>query len=176
MKLQLTTEIPFPRASVFDAYRDHLFDLVPYLPNIRAIDVKSRSEEGPKIKLVNHWRGGADIPAAIRSVLSDSLLEWDDYATWDAPTFTVQWKTVVLAFREALKAEGINRFDEVGPNNTRFTLDGVVEVDSARLPGVARLLGRVVGPALEAFLVATIRPNVLAISKGVERYLREHNR
>ena len=61
-----------------------MIDLLPYLPNVRSIEIKSRKGEGNVIEFVNEWRGGGDIPAAIRAVLSESVLAWTDYATWRA--------------------------------------------------------------------------------------------
>ena len=40
MQLVADARIPFARPLVFATYRDKLADLVPYLPNVRAIDVK----------------------------------------------------------------------------------------------------------------------------------------
>src|SRR5687768_82877 len=106
MKLEAVAEIPFSRERVFAVYRDKLPELVPYLPNVRGIAVTSRKEEGSRLLLVNHWKGGGDIPAAARSVLSEKVLEWDDHATWDNAAWTTDWKIVSRAFPEGLRASG----------------------------------------------------------------------
>lgn len=62
MRLDVSVDIPFYREKVFKAYRDDLPKLVPYLENVRAITVTSRSDEGPIVKLVNRWKGGGEIP------------------------------------------------------------------------------------------------------------------
>ena len=58
MQLRADAKLPFPRPQVFAAYRDKLVDLLPYLPNVRKIDVKSRDENGKTVKLLNVWHGG----------------------------------------------------------------------------------------------------------------------
>jgi hypothetical protein len=174
MKLDTSVEIPFPRQRVFETYRDRLPDLLPYLPNIRGIEVTSREDQGNVVKLVNRWRGGGEIPAIARSVLSEKLLEWDDFATWDAAAFKCDWKQTVPAFKDAFRSQGLNIFTEAGPERTRLTISGDIEVDAGKIPGVPRLLKGAVGAAVETFLVATIKPNLISVSKGVERYLQEH--
>src|ERR1019366_1811026 len=52
------------------------------LPNVRGIEIKSRKNSGSVVEFVNEWRGGGDIPAALRAVLSQSVLSWTDFATW----------------------------------------------------------------------------------------------
>ena len=80
---------------------------------------------------------------------------------------------MVPAFREALNATGINRYEELGPSRTRLIITGNLVVDPSKVPGVPRLVARPIASAVETFLVATIKPNLLAVSKGVERYLAD---
>src|SRR5438874_445212 len=99
MRLDVSVEIPFPRADIFAVYRDKLPELVPYLPNVRGISVVSRTDEGSITRLLNRWKGGGEIPGPVRKLLSENLLEWDDHATWDSAKFTTDWRTVVPAFK-----------------------------------------------------------------------------
>ncbi|MBL8923902.1 MAG: hypothetical protein JNJ54_33915 [Myxococcaceae bacterium] len=173
MRLDVSVDIPFSREKVFKAYRDDLPKLVPYLENVRAITVTSRTEEGPVVKLVNRWKGGGEIPSVVRKVVSEDLMEWDDLATWNEAEFTCQWKTIVPAFREALDAQGTNTFVSTGENSMRFTIRGDLKVDASKIKAVPRLLAGTIGPAVESFLVGRIQPNFLTVAKGVERWLRE---
>ncbi len=176
MKLEVSAEIPFARALVFEIYRDKLPDLVKYLPNIRGITQVSRTEEGSAIKLLNHWKGGGDIPGVVRKFLSEDLLEWDDHATWYGDKFTCDWRTVVPSFKDAVDSAGHNRYDEVGPNATRLTIAGDLKVDAGKIRGVPRFLGGTIGPVIEAFLVSTIKPNLISVAKGVGEYIRANPR
>lgn len=176
MKLEVSAEIPFPRALVFEIYRDKLPELVKYLPNIRGIQQVTRTEEGATIKLLNHWKGGGDIPSAVRKFLSEDLLEWDDHASWHSDKWTCDWRTVVPAFKDAVDSSGHNRYDEVGPNVTRLTIMGDLKVDAGKIKGVPRLLGGAIGPMVEAFLVNSIKPNLISVAKGVGDYIRANPR
>lgn len=171
MRVDVSVELPFPRAEVFSVYRDKLTELVPYLPNVRGIVVVSRTDEGPVTRLLNRWKGGGEIPRVARQLVSEELLQWDDYATWDSATWTTKWRTVVPAFKDAIEATGENRFEEVGPTLTRYTIRGDLVVDASKVKGVPRLLQGAIKPIAETILVGAIKPNLLAVSRGVEQYL-----
>jgi hypothetical protein len=173
MRLDVSTDIAFPRDQVFKVYRDKLPDLVPYLPNVRGINVVSRNEEGHLVKLLNRWKGGGDIPSTVRKFLSEDLLEWDDHAEWNETEWTCAWRTVVPAFKDAVDSSGKNRFEDLG-GKTRIVIAGDLKVDAAKVKGVPRLLAGGISPVIEAFLVGAIKPNLIATAKGVEKYLQEH--
>jgi hypothetical protein len=173
MKIETTAEIAFPREQVFAAYRDHLPELVPYLANVRGITVTSRIDEGAIVKFVNRWKGGGEIPSVVRKFLSEDLLEWDDLATWNAGDFTCAWQTIVPAFKDAVDARGKNTFVETRPGVTTLTISGDLKVDAAKVKGVPRILAGTVSPAIETFLVAAIKPNLVAVAKGVEKFLKK---
>ena len=50
MLLSADSTLAFPRPLVFSTYRDHLVDLVEFLPNIRAIEVESKKEVDGKVE------------------------------------------------------------------------------------------------------------------------------
>ena len=51
MRIEADSVLPFPRERVFRAYRDELPAFTAYLPNVRAIEVKARKEQGPIVEL-----------------------------------------------------------------------------------------------------------------------------
>lgn len=169
MRLHAESRLPYPRPLVFRTYRDRLVDLVPYLPNIRGIEITSRKDEPPVTHLVNIWRGGGDIPAVARAVLSEKMLSWHDYATWDESRWQCAWRIGAHTFTEAVQASGTNRFVEDG-DATVLIVEGDLNVDGKKLP-IPRLLAGTIGPAVEKFLIGTIRPNLTEVARGVERFL-----
>ena len=173
MKIACDAVIHFPREKVWATYRDRLAELLPYLPNIRGIEVKERKEEGRVVKLVNVWRGGGEAPAIARAFLSESALSWTDRATWREDAWECDWQTETHAFTDAVKSAGVNRFLEV-PGGTRLEIRGDLTIDAAKIKGVPRLLAGKVGSTVEEFLVKTISRNLTDVSKGVERWLRDH--
>lgn len=178
MELSADATIPFPRPVVFAAYRDKLVDMLEYLPNVRRIDVKSRNDavspDGGRVELVNVWHGGGEIPAAARAVLSESMLSWTDYATWDEASWACDWRIETHAFTEAVSCKGRNRFLEVD-SGTKIEIRGELSIDASKITGVPRFLAGKVGSTVEAFLAQKIRPNLVEVTAGLRKYL-EANR
>lgn len=172
MEIRADAPIPFPRDRVFATYRDEIAQLLPYLPNVRAIEVKSRREEGPIVHLVNEWRGGGDIPGPLRAVLSDAMLSWVDHASWNSESLRCDWRSETQAFAEALRCSGYNLFVEDGPGKTLLEIRGTIEVDAKRIRGVPSFLAGKVGRALEEFLGGRIETNLIETAKGVTKYLQ----
>ncbi len=170
MLLAADSTLPFPRDVVFRAYRDHLVELVEFLPNIRAIEQISREEEGATTKLVNVWHGGGEVPAAARMVLSESMLGWTDYAEWDADDFSCSWRIETRSFKEAVSCAGKTRLLEQG-SGTLMQIEGEIAIDASRIKGVPKLLVKSVSKTVEDFLVKRITPNLMSVSDGLSRYL-----
>ena len=171
MDLRADARIPFPPQMVFAAYRDHIAELLPYLPNVRSITVTSRKDEGPIANLVNEWQGGGEIPGALRAVLSDAMLSWTDRATWNSDLLRCDWRTETRAFTEALRCWGYDLFLEDGPDKTLLEIRGTLEIDAKRIRGVPGFLAGKVGRAVEEFLGARIQTNLVETAKGLTKYL-----
>jgi hypothetical protein len=176
MKIEADARIAFPRDVAFRAYRDELVALVPYLPNVNAIEVKE-TESAPggvasRMRKLNVWRAKADVPTAAQAIIKPEMLAWDDKAVWDEATWTCDWQTIPHFFTERIKCAGRNTF-VVDGNNCVLQIRGDLEVDVKGLPGVPRLLASTVGAAIEKFVVALLTPNLTSVSKGLEAYLRQ---
>ena len=170
MDIKADVTLPFPRDTVFAAYRDRLPELTEFLPNIRGIKVLKREEAEGEVRLVNEWTGGGDIPKAATAVLKESMLRWTDHATWKGESRTVEWRTEVNAFPGAVKSSGVNRFVEV-PEGTRLEIRGTLACDAGKLPGVPRILAGGINPIVEKFLVGQVSVNLVEVAKGVGKLL-----
>ncbi|OUL27856.1 hypothetical protein BV378_08875 [Nostoc sp. RF31YmG] len=173
MLINADTKIPFPRSLVYATYRDKLVELVPYMPNVRYIKVKSRREADGKVDSVNEWHGGSEIPAAARAVLSEDMLSWTEYNTWNEADFQLIWRIETHAFTEAVKCSGTNRFLEDG-NNTIIESRGELVIDPKQIKGVPFFLTGTIAHVVEDFLGKNIEPNLLAMSVGVRQYLEQN--
>jgi hypothetical protein len=174
MELHADAHIPFPRDVVFAAYRDDITKVLAYLPNVRSIEVQSRTEEGPVSKLVNVWHGGGEIPAAARAVLSEAMLSWTDYASWDREKLRCEWRIETHAMADAVHCQGFNVFLEDGaPDKTLLQIRGRLEIDAKKMRGVPGFLAGKVGRTVEEMLGGKIQPNLVETAKGLTRYLQE---
>lgn len=172
MIVSSSVRLPFPRPLVYVTYRDKLAEIVPYLANVQQIDVKLRREENGLIHLVNEWHGGGEIPAIARAILSEAMLSWTDYATWNDAEFTTDWRIETHAFTEAVCCSGKNRFLDEG-DSTLIESRGELSIDSQKLTGVPFFLAAKVGQTVEDFLSKKIEPNLVQVSEGVRHYLEK---
>lgn len=176
MKIQADATLSFSRALVFSTYRDELPALVPYLPNVRAIEVLSREDDADntqgKTRLHNLWRAEGDIPKVAQAIIKPEMVAWDDHAIWNQTEWTCEWKVVPKFFTNSIRCRGKNQYVDHG-NSTTLQIRGELEVDANRIPGVPRLLARRIAPVIEKFIVALLTPNLLQVSVGLEKYLQE---
>ncbi len=173
MKIDVPSTIPFSRSDVFRVYRDHLCDLVEYLPNVRAIEVKNRSEpDENRLDLENHWYAEASIPKIAQSMIKPEMLKWIDYASWDKKKWTCDWRIETGFAREAITCTGHNTFEESGDDHMQLRITGELSIDAKQIPGVPRLLAGKIKPQLEKFVIALITPNFHKINRGIEQFLK----
>jgi hypothetical protein len=171
MELRADSRLAFPRKLVFATYRDDILKLLPYLSNVRRIDVKSRRENGPVVEMVNDWAGGGDIPAAVRAVLSESMLSWTDHAAWNEESMCCDWRIETRAFTEAVHCAGQNSFADDGAGGTILQIRGTLDIDPKQLRGVPGFVAGKVARGVEAFLVEKIQANLVDTVKGLKEYL-----
>ena len=171
MRIEADSVLPFSREVVFRAYRDDLPKVVEFLPNVRAIEVKKREDDGTISRLFNVWHGGGDIPAAVRGFLDEKALSWDDHAVWDESTYGCQWSIKTHAFTDAVSSKGETRIIELGPDRTRVQLSGDFAIDLKKFPGVPSFLAGSVGRAVESFLAKQITANLTSTTDALSRYL-----
>jgi hypothetical protein len=174
MIVSIDTRIPFPRPLVYATYRDKLVELIPYLPNVRSLEVKSRREVGGEVHCVNEWHGGGEIPLAVRAVLSEKMLSWTEYNIWNETDFTLAWKIETHAFTKAVLCEGQNHFIEEG-KTTLIKSQGKLIIDPQKIEGVPKFLSGRVAHIVENFLGQKIQPNLLQMSEGVRHYLERQS-
>jgi hypothetical protein len=172
VELSADWTVPFARDIVFAAYRDRIHQLIPYLPNIRGFEVRSRREQGTVTELVNVWRGGGDIPAAARAFVSDNMLSWTDYARWDKTAYTCEWRFEPHALADAVQCHGCNQFVASG-RATRIEIRATLYIDASKIPGVPRWLAPRLGPMAEQLLSARIEPSMAQVNGALERFLSE---
>jgi hypothetical protein len=173
MLISADVRISFPRALVYTTYRDKLPAVVPFLHNVRGIEVKSRREENDRIYLVNEWHGGGEIPLAARAVLSESMLSWTDFATWNEAEFDTDWRIETHAFTEAVRCAGKNRF-LVDGDRTLIQSRGELIIDPRQIHGMPSMLAGMVGEMVKDFLSKKIGPSLQQTGEGVQHYLKSN--
>jgi hypothetical protein len=172
MNISTDTRVPFPRQLVYTTYRDKLTELIRYIPDIRYIEVKARREDNGLIHTVNEWHGGGEIPLAARAILSEDMLSWVEYNTWNESQFTLEWRLETRAFTDAVHCAGKNSFIEDG-NTTKIQSRGELKIDPNKIQGAPSFIVGQIATVVEEFLVGRITPSLLQISEGLRKYLEQ---
>lgn len=171
MELRVDTVLTHPLDAVYAAYRDRLPDLVEYLPNVESIQVAEMRREGSRLHLVNDWKAVAEIPAVAERFVRPDMLRWRDIAEWHDDDHSVRWRFEMAFLREAIRVEGLNHFVAEGPDRTRLSIRGILELDGTRIPGLPSFIGKRVAPQVERFVVNLVQPNLVRTAEGVQRFL-----
>jgi hypothetical protein len=175
MKFSLVDEIPHPRELVFTTHRDKLPELVPYLGQVKSIEVESRTEEGPVVRLVNRWTASdSDVPAPIRPLLKPERLTWLDKANWDMSRWRCDWEITLSALPEAVTARGSSSFLEEGAE-TIVQMSGEFLIHPDRVPGVPTFVAKAAAPALEKFIIGLLQPNLRKSNQAIQQYIEDHS-
>jgi hypothetical protein len=170
MNLTVDVRVARPRLEVFAAYRDQMARVLEFLPNVRAVDRSRRQEEGAIVHQSSQWHGGGEVPAAVRGIITQSMLTWTGHAKWDATGFFCDWRADSQSFPEGIRCRGRTSFFEEPDGHTLLEVRGAVVVDGRRLPGVPGFLAGSVGRSVEEFLVGRIRDNLAETTKWFEKY------
>ena len=173
MKLEADARIAFPRPVVYSAYRDRLPEMLPYLPDIKAITVKSREElEGGITKMLNLWEAQSEVPKVAQRIITPDMMAWDDHATWNQNDWTCDWQIKTRLFTDNVNCGGHNEYVEDG-DGTILKIRGNLDVDLKGIPGVPSFLAGTVKPHIEKFIVDLLTPNLVSIADGLEKFLQE---
>lgn len=173
-KINIKDVVAYDRALTYKTFRDHMVELVPFLPNVASITVESREEpDETTVKVVNLWKAeGEEIPKLAQAFIKPEMLQWHDYASWHEETWSCDWNMEVGFLRDAISCKGTTRYTDRG-GKTEVAIDGELKVDATKIPGVPRIMAGKVGDIVEKFVVKMITPNLTEVNRGVERYLAD---
>ena len=172
MKIDVNSTIAYPRDLVFETYREEIQSLVQYLPNIEKIDVVSRDESNDVVTFENHWYASAsDIPKVAQAFVKPEMMKWIDRASWDLKNKTCSWEIETFFMKEAVSCKGLNTFSESDDDQMTLRIQGDLDLNVKKVPGVPTLLAGTIRPQLEKFIIAMITPNFETINKGIAQYL-----
>lgn len=180
MLINASVYLPFPRPLVYETYRDRLLEVVGQMPTVKRVRLINRQtidrqtidrpNQEETVLQTYEWHGKSDIPGMMRAFLSEDLLTWTDFATWQSPNFTTDWRIEPHAFREAITWQGQDRYLEEG-EGTRIESRGELRIDPHRLTSVPGFMAGQVSHFAEEMLVKQAEPNFIALSRCIEAYL-----
>jgi len=151
MEFKLVELIKYPLDAVYDTYRDHLADLVSYLPNVERIEKLEQQATPNGVKQLNRWKVSGAIPRPLRAFFSDQLLTYLDHADWNDSERHVEWRFEMGMMTEAIDCHGTNFFRGVSENSTELTLTGELTIDLSKIRAIPRFLYGL-APTFEKFI------------------------
>ncbi len=170
MQINIVTIIPFPVESVFAAMRDHMPELVEFMPNIGSIEVAERREENGEVFLINRWNAAdTEVPAVARPFIDPSDVYWFDHAHWLGDGRTCNWRLEMGFMADRVRCSGRTEYVALNAEQTEMRIEGELELDLSGL--VPRLLRGRVTAGVEKFVGKLVEPNFEKTSDALIRYL-----
>ena len=176
MKLESQDIIPRPREEVYNVLKNDLEKLVPYMPNVKKIEMVNRVEKGEGLTaIINHWYANAEIPTIAKKFIKEDLMSWKDKAVWNDKEFLVEYELESFWGNDIYDATGKNIISELGPNKTQLTLTCDLVIHPNKVPGVPKFLVKKVLPAIEGLIQKILQPNLTSLGKGLNEYFKAQN-
>lgn len=170
MEFVVEEKVKFPRDLVYKTLRDKLKELVPYIPNVKKIEVLKKQKKKKGVYYENKWYGDYKIPKIVQKIVKVEELTWMDYAQWIDDEYACEWKLEPVFFKEYVDAYGRNEYVEKG-GETIVRLTGVLDVDASSHPLVPRLFARRVNKEVERMAMYAIKPNLKKLLRGLREFL-----
>jgi hypothetical protein len=163
-----------PLEEVYTLVRDNLPKIVPYLPNVEKIQVKSKKTKNNQTHITNHWFAKAEMPSLIKNILKPEFFAWKDKAVWDNDEYKVEYDLESFYLNDLFTAKGVNTFKAKGENKTEFSIVCEIELYPEKVPGIPKFLAKKITPVINSLLEKIIGPNLSSLGKGIKKYYEEN--
>jgi hypothetical protein len=174
MDFKIAEVVHHPLERVYRTNRDHLADLVPYMPNVDSIEVLEQHETQGGIRHVYRWKVSGAVPRTVRPFFSDKAMTYLDRNEWFDAATRVDWRFEIGVFPEAVSCHGSNYFTPGNaPGTTEIALTGHLGIDLAKVRGVPRFLHGLAS-SVESFVLGQVRPNLVAVAVALGKFLDAH--
>lgn len=169
MKINSESRIAHPLAEVYAVYRDRLPEVAAFIPDIKEIRAESQEPTAAGLKRHNRWIADREIPRMVQGFIKPSMLQWNDYASWNDASTHCDWVLQIPAFPDNVSAAGRTALFADG-SSTRIVLTGTLEINP-NFPGLPKLVARRLAPQLEKFIVMLITPNMERVNHAIGDFL-----
>jgi hypothetical protein len=174
MNIRVIVHVPLSRENAFTLFRDRLHTLEERSPNARIVGAAERRDLGKYLHVKNKWRGGATLPAAVRGIITTTMVAWTSESIWDPRSLICDWRIVPDALLpQALGCQGRTAFLPGDGDHAVIQVTGSVVADAKKLPGVPSFLAPMVGRTVEDFLVAQIESNLHALAAAASAQVEQ---
>jgi hypothetical protein len=167
--------VKYPQRLVWEAIRDRLPEMVPYLDDVASITQESRKELGNGLLLlINVWKADIHIPSALQSVIDPASLGWTDRAEWIEQNNKCHW-TIEPHFLPGLaKCSGTTHYvPAIGGRGTRITFEGELEVNTKNIPGLPTFMEPTASKTMESLITSLIPKNFRKVTDALSELLKQ---
>lgn len=175
MEFTVEERVKFPRELVYKTLRDKLPELVPYIPNVKKIEVMKKQKTKRGVYLENKWYADYEIPKLVQKIIKIEHLTWMDYANWFDDEYACEWRLEPVFFKDYVDASGRNEFFE-DKGETIIRLNGKLIVDTSKHPLVPRFLASRVNKEVEKMALFAIKPNLKRLVQGLREFLKKEGK
>jgi len=167
--------VKYPQEVVWQAIRDRLPEMVPYLDDVAMIIQDHRSEEDDgSLQLINIWEADIKIPGMLESMIDPSSLSWTDRAKWLEDKNECHWSIEPHFFPDRTRCSGTTYYEPaIGGRGTRITFTGELEVNTKNIPGLPAVMESTATRTLESLITSLIPKNFRKVT-GALSSLLEH--
>ena len=171
MNISIKSTIPFPIKAVFEAMRDHMPELVPYMPNVQKIDVEHRQQDGNILHLRNRWTPAqTEIPSVARPFIKPEQTYWIYHAQWEDNTNACSWRLEMAFMPDRIDCSGTTSFVALTDTQTQMVIKGTLTLNLKGL--VPRLLLNRATKSVESFVGKMVEPNFQKTTEALTNYLK----
>lgn len=172
-----TTGIVYQRLEiVYPMARDRLIELIPYMPNVREIEViqYERLSES-RVEIINHWHSEVMISSVLKSFIGPDFFSWKDYALWKDDEKCVDYRLESFVANDLFELTGTNYYVALDNDTTKIKITFNLTIYPERLPGIPGFLSKKLQPAIEDLIRRILTPNLNAFAQGLDEYFRNNN-
>ncbi len=172
MRMDNKDFVDYPRELVYQTFRDKVYELADYLPNVDKIEVVQREwMNEDHLRILAHWHTSAPVPPVVKKFINPKVFSYKDYANWYNSEFKVDWRIETFWLSNLYTCSGTTYYIEVSPGRTLVHLVGDLTVNIDAIPQIPRFLRKSIGPQAEKFVIGIISPNLSKAAQAVQKYL-----
>ncbi len=165
--------VKYPQELVWQAIRDRLPEMVPYLDDVAKITQEHRKEDDDgSLLLINIWKADAKIPKILHSIIDPDSLSWTDRAQWISENNACHWAIEPHFFPDRTKCTGITYYEQaMGGRGTRITFTGELEVNAKNIPGLPSMMEAKASKTIESLVTTLIPKNFRKVTGALSSIL-----
>lgn len=166
--------IKYPQDIVWQAIRDRLPEMVPFLNDVKSITQEHREQNSDALQLTNIWQADIEIPGKIQSIIDSDALRWTDRAEWFEAKNQCHWVIEPHFFKDRVQCSGSTHFEPaIGGRGTRITFAGELGINARDIPGVPAFMEATVTKTMESLIITLIPKNFRKITDALAILLEQ---